>query len=136
MSNIKITDAINKEICVLIMTWQGKKFGWAELIKAIKSEIGIDVTRQTLKSDQLIYERYKAKKQGDSGINTDPILVGSSEKQLIREIQKLNNKVKTLEAKNELAEETTSAQLAFIENMLENARTMGVDLQRLVKPRE
>jgi len=136
MSNIKITNAIQNKICVLIMTWQGKKFGWAELIKAIKSEIGIDVTRQTLKSDQLIYTKYKAKKQGDSGINTDSKLVGSSEEQLIREIQKLNNKINTLKAKNELAEETTSNQLAFIENMLENARNMGVDLQRLVKPRE
>ena len=27
------------------MTWQGKKFGWAELIKAIQSEIGINVTK-------------------------------------------------------------------------------------------
>lgn len=136
MSNIKITDAINKKICVLIMTWQGKKFGWAELIKAIKSEIGIDVTRQTLKSDQLIYEKYKLKKQGDSGINTDPKLVGSSEAELIRKIKKLNNKINTLKAKNELAEETTSAQLAFIENMILNARDMGVDVDRLVKPRE
>jgi len=135
MSNIKITGEIHKKICVLIMSWQGK-FGWGELINAIKSEMDIDITRQTLKSDELIYQKYQAKKQEGRGINTNPILVGSSEEKLIKEVQKLDNKVKKLEAKNELAEETTSAQLAFIENMLENARAMGVDLQRLVQPRE
>lgn len=135
MSNIKITGTLHKKICTLIMSWEGK-FSWDELTKAIKSELDIDITRQTLKSDELIYQKYQAKKQEGRGINTNPILVGASESKLIKEVQKLTKEVKKLKAQNELAEETTAAQLAFIENMLENARSMGVDLQRLVQPRE
>ncbi len=134
MSNIKITKAMQTKICILIKTWEGK-FGWEVLIAAIKNDLDLTITKPPLTNNPVIYSEYLARKQGKSGITDNPIFVDASKVKLIREIIKLTKKEIKLKAEVELEKETNSTQLAFIENMIENARAMGVDLQKLVEPR-
>jgi len=134
MSNIKLTRKIESQIRVLIRTWEGK-FGWKEIIAAIKNDFDLTITKPSLTNNPVIYPEYLARKQGKSGVTDDPVLVGASEAKLIKTIKKLEKKVEKQKAEIELNEETNSTQLAFIEDMIENARAMGVDLQKLIESR-
>jgi len=58
----KITNEMQKKICALIMTWQSK-LTWDLLVKAIKCELGLSVTRQTLHNFMAIKNAFDSKKQ-------------------------------------------------------------------------
>ena len=92
MSNIKLTRKIESQIRVLIRTWEGK-FGWKEIIAAIKNDFDLTITKPSLISNPVIYPEYLAKKQRKSGITDDPILVDASKAKLIKTIKKLEKKV-------------------------------------------
>lgn len=134
MSYVKLTNKMENKIRILIRTWEGK-FGWKEIIAAIKNDFDLTITKPSLTNNKIIYPEYLARKQGKSGITDDPVLVGASEAELIKTIKKLEKNEKKLKADIEMSKETNSVQLEFIENMIENARAMGFDLQKLIEPR-
>ena len=57
-----ITNEMQKKICALIMSWQSK-LTWDLLVKAIKSELDLSVTRQTLHNFMAIRSAFVSKKQ-------------------------------------------------------------------------
>jgi len=134
MSYVKLTNKMENKIRILIRTWEGK-FGWKEIIAAIKNDFDLTITKPSLTNNPVIYPEYLARKQGKSGVTDDPVLVGASEAKLIKTIKKLEKDKEKLKAEIEMSKETNSTQLAFIENMIENARAMGIELQKLVEPR-
>jgi hypothetical protein len=128
MSNAKITNKMQKKICVLIKTWEGK-FTWGALEKAILHDYSFSVTRQTLQDYDAIKTEYDLKKQEKRGItNVRREIVSADKAKLIKKIEKL-------EAELALSEKTTATQLSFIEDVISNARTMNVNLQKLLESR-
>lgn len=130
MSNVKITNAMQKKICVLIRTWEGK-FGWKGLIAALKHDYSFSITKPSLIGNEAIYKEFRAKKQGNRGTTSDPVLVGATEEELIKEINVLEEKLKKAEAGQALAEEAQALQLKYIEDTVEIARTLHVDMIKL-----
>jgi len=129
MSDAKITNKMQKKICVLIMSWQSK-LTWDLLVKAIKHDFDLSVTRQTLKDYIAIKNAWDDKKQelrlGKTPVNQK--LLSATEADLIK-------KVTELEARVDLAEKDVNNQLSFIEDIYENAVEMNVNVDKLLKRR-
>ena len=118
-----------KKICTLIIAWQGK-LTWQALTKSIVHDLGLEVTRQTLAKYHAIKNEYVIKKQELRGVpvvNRTP--VSGSAANLIN----TNN---ALKAENTLLQTTVNKQLHFIQNMLDNARTMNINVDDLIESKE
>ena len=128
MSDAKITNKMQKKICLLINTWEGK-LTWQRLVSAILHDHSFSVTRQTLYDYDAIKIAYALKKQklrGTTGVGQE--IVSADKAELLKKIEELKADV-------ELAEKTVSFQLSFIEDMIENAKTMNVNLEKLMQRR-
>lgn len=126
MSRASLSNKQQKDICALIISWQGK-LTWQALTKAITHDFGYTVTRQTLCTYHAVKKEYDIKKQQKRGVEVvNRTTVKGTEAELIKEVEKLRAEVKQLEA-------TRDSQLAFINNLLSNARAMNVNLAELVE---
>lgn len=125
MSNAKITNKMQKKICTLIIAWQGK-LSWEKLVLAIRNDLSFVITRQTLHDYVAIKNEFDNKKRELRGLPYVSRKVVSADK------EELIQKIDKLDAALVLAEETTSTQLAFIEDIIENAKSMSVDMQKLL----
>jgi len=128
MSDPKLSITDEDKVIQIIRTWKSK-FNWDTLIAAIKEDMGIAITRQSLCTYDQIYDEYLIKKGRKQ--RTDDLGVEKIDKD-VEELLEINEKLETRIA---YLEEIRNKQLHLIENMMLNAKDTHIDLNDLVRPR-
>jgi len=128
MSDPKLSISDEDKVVEMIRTWK-TKFTWEALLAAIKEDMGIAITRQSLCTYDQIYDEYlikKGRKHRNNGVESEEI------DKDVEELLEINEK---LDARVAHLEEIRNKQLNFIENMMLNAKDSHIDLNDLVRPR-
>ncbi len=110
----KITEDLQFRIEKMLWLWEGK-LTWALLVQKITIELGLKVTRQTLKDYNGIYNAYERQKK---------ILRGSTpliEKTITKADVDLVLQIKKLQAVVETQKNTINEQKRFLQRILQNA---------------
>jgi hypothetical protein len=129
MANLSLSSKQQRQVETLIRSWS-TKLTWDLLITAIKNDLGIKISRQSLHTYGGIKNEYDTAKVRLRGLS--PELVHK----IMQSDVKPAKRVEKLEAENSVMKETIDRQLAFINTMLANANDIpNLDLQALVKPR-
>jgi hypothetical protein len=116
-----------RKINNLIITWEGN-LTWENLVLAIKSTLGITISRQSLsKYDEVKYE-FNRRKQLKRGVVTEaPVTYAEGST-----INQLKKTIERLEAENELLARKYNAAELFLSRAIKNGREMGINLEALL----
>jgi hypothetical protein len=130
MANLSLSSKQQRKIEALVRGWS-TKLTWDLLIKAIKNDFDIKISRQSLHTYRGIkneYDTAKARLRGAS-----PELVHKITQSDIQ----MTERVKRLEAEKAVMQNHIDQQLALIERMIANANDLpNIDVHDLVKPRD
>jgi hypothetical protein len=128
-SNTPLTSKQQRQIKTLIQGWT-TKFGWAELVSAIKSKLEIEISRQSLNGYVGIKKAYTDKKAEFRGVTPDIVKrITMSDVDLLASNEKLKKELKS-------KEETIELQLAMIRRILANAQSIpNINLNDLMRVR-
>lgn len=129
MASLSLTSKQQRSIEILIRRWR-TKLTWALLVKAIREELVINTTRQTLCTYTAIKSEYDHKKDELRGGTTEIV------KRFTKADVNLAARVERLEAENTVLKRQNNEQLRMIERMLANAAALpNLDLNQLIQPR-
>ncbi|WP_051326804.1 hypothetical protein [Aliagarivorans taiwanensis] len=129
MAALSLSSKQQRAIEVLIRRWR-TRLTWALLVNAVKEELGINTTRQTLCTYTAIKNEYDLKKNELRGVTAELA------RQFTRADVNLVAKIERLEAENAVLHRQNNEQLRMIERILANAAGIpNLDLNELVRPR-
>ncbi|NUW69235.1 hypothetical protein [Vibrio coralliilyticus] len=129
MASLSLTSKQQRAIEALIRKWK-TKLTWSLLVNAVKTELSISTTRQTLCTYTAIKNEFDRKKNELRGVTRVVV------ERFTKTDVELVAKVEQLEAENVILKRQLSEQLRTIERMLANASTIpNLDLNQLMKPR-
>lgn len=127
--NVPLTRSEQHKIRALIRQWK-TKFGWELLVKAINSELDIEITRQSLQGYTSIKDEYNDKKAQFRGVT--PEITKRVTMSDVEQLKKIEQLKAELAIKNEIIEK----QLVYIKTMLANAIEIpNYDISNITKPR-
>lgn len=128
-NNVPLTRDEQHKIRALIKTWK-TKFTWDLLVDAIKSNLEITTTRQTLPTYRAIKKEYGDKKAEFRGVTPEIAKrVTMSDVEQLKKIERLDAEILI---KNEIIEK----QLVLLRTMMANASEIpNYDISNLLKPR-
>ncbi|PSV99566.1 hypothetical protein [Photobacterium lipolyticum] len=129
MAALSLTSKQQRDIEKLIRKWRSK-LTWTLLVEAVRAELGINTTRQTLCTYTAIKNEYDLKKNELRGATSAIIQnITKSDIELAKQVEDLKAEVAVLDRQN-------SEQLRMIERIFANAADIpNLDLNQLVKPR-
>lgn len=129
MAHLSLSSKQQRQVETFIRSWS-TKLTWELLITAIKNDLGIKISRQSLHTYSGIKHEYDTSKSRLRGVS--PALVH----QITQSDVKLARRVEKLESDNALMQEKLDSQLAFINRILANANDIpNLDLNALIKLR-
>ncbi|EJG1189524.1 hypothetical protein WOB70_18475 [Vibrio parahaemolyticus] len=115
----------------LIIHWQGK-LTWQHLVVAIKSELGIDVTRQSLCKYEVIKQEYNRQKEQLRGVVPVDGNVTVADATTIRG---LNKKLAVAECERDMFKRDYEKAQQLLNRVIINAQNIpNLDLQLLFDP--
>ena len=121
MSNIKLASKDIKNIRKKILSWHGK-FTWDGLVLAIKSDLGIIISRQALKDYTEVYNEYlrrKAVGRGVVSVSDAPITVADSDT-----ISKLQKDLANSQAEAEMYKRDYNKAQIILNRVIVNAQSI------------
>jgi hypothetical protein len=127
----KITQEVQIEIESLLTLWRGK-LTWELLTEKLNSELGLKVSRQTLKSYESIYQAFTRQKALQRGFSYDV------ERKISSEDIGLVARIEKLEAELAIKTRIINEQKRFLQRIMQNATeisSMRGKLDLLVKER-
>lgn len=129
MANLSLNSKQQRQIETLICVWS-TKLTWNLLTKAIETDLGIKISRQSLHTYTGIKNEFDKKKAELRGASPDILMrITQSDIQLV-------DRVNRLEKENGLLKEVVDRQLAMIKRILANANEIpNLDINVLVQPR-
>lgn len=113
-SNIALDSNQQRKIRTLIRVWS-TKFNWKLLVDAIKDDLGITISRQSLNTYDGIKNEYDAKKAEFRGVTPD-----IAKRVTMSDVNK-EKKIEQLEAELKIKQEDIDRQLCLVRRMLANA---------------
>lgn len=129
MADLALSSKQQRQIETLIRCWS-TKFTWGLLTKAIKTDLGVKISRQSLCTYKGIKNEYDTAKSRLSGASPEVM------HKITQSDVKLAERVEKLEVENTLLQEKLDHQLAFIDTLLSNANDIpNINLKALIKPR-
>ena len=129
---LKLTRSIENKIVIMLRSWNSK-ITWDLLIERIKNELGLNITKPTLrKFNKINFEFYRAKGRYKS-ISKLPV---STIKIISENDVRYYEKYIECLAEKKVIQEIIDEQYALIERMLKNAEEIpSLDINDLVRDR-
>ena len=129
MADLSLNSKQQRQIEKLIRNWS-TKFTWKLLTTALKVDLGIEISRQSLCTYKGIKNEYDTAKNRLNGASSPArYKISQSDVRLVERVEKL-------EVENALLTEKLGYQYDYIKTLLSNANEMPhIDLNALTKPR-
>lgn len=110
----------------LIITWDGK-LNWELVVQAIKSDLGIKISRQSLNKYEEIKQEFRRRKELKRGVVTEgPVTYAEG-----TTVQKLEKQIKRLEAENDALQRKYNEAEKFMARAIKNGIDMEIDVTKL-----